>query len=195
MLPWKPTWARTPPLPRTAPHRTAPPDRSTRPIHLGNTMPSIPLPKNAPRFRKALVLLAAATAVPLALAGCVGTPQDPGAAGPIQVTSSPAVDAHLQNLLDTGTRQYSAFVLDQTDQLLDGTRAFAAAYAAGDTTKARGLYADTRMHWERIEPVAESFGDLDPKLDAREADLEPGQEWTGWHRIEKDLWPEEDPSY
>ena len=45
------------------------------------------------------------------------------------------------------------------------------------------------MHWERIEPVAESFGDLDPKMDAREADLEEGQEWTGWHRIEKDLWP------
>jgi iron uptake system component EfeO len=45
------------------------------------------------------------------------------------------------------------------------------------------------MHWERIEPVAEQFGDLDPKLDAREADLEPGQEWTGWHRAEKDLFP------
>ena len=26
-------------------------------------------------------------------------------------------------------------------------------------------------------------------MDLREADLEPGQEWTGWHRIEKDLWP------
>ena len=46
-----------------------------------------------------------------------------------------------------------------------------------------------RVHWERIEPVAESFGDLDPKMDAREADLEEGQKWTGWHRIEKDLWP------
>ena len=45
------------------------------------------------------------------------------------------------------------------------------------------------MHWERIETVAESFGDLDPKMDIREADLEPGQEFTGWHRIEKDLWP------
>jgi iron uptake system component EfeO len=45
------------------------------------------------------------------------------------------------------------------------------------------------MHWERIEPVAEAFGDLDPLLDAREADLEDGQAWTGWHRIEKDLWP------
>ena len=26
-------------------------------------------------------------------------------------------------------------------------------------------------------------------MDAREADLEPGEKWTGWHRIEKDLWP------
>ena len=47
----------------------------------------------------------------------------------------------------------------------------------------------TRVNWERIEPVAESFGDLDPLLDAREADLDEGQAWTGWHRIEKDLWP------
>jgi iron uptake system component EfeO len=45
------------------------------------------------------------------------------------------------------------------------------------------------VHWERIETVAESFGDLDPKMDLRQADLEPGQRWTGWHRLEKDLWP------
>jgi iron uptake system component EfeO len=51
------------------------------------------------------------------------------------------------------------------------------------------------MHWERIETVAESFGDLDPKLDLREADLEPGQKWTGWHRLEKDLWPARAKNY
>jgi iron uptake system component EfeO len=45
------------------------------------------------------------------------------------------------------------------------------------------------VHWERIEPVAESFGDLDPRMDLRQTDLEQGQRWTGWHRIEKDLWP------
>ncbi|HNB96279.1 MAG TPA: EfeM/EfeO family lipoprotein, partial [Microthrixaceae bacterium] len=39
---------------------------------------------------------------------------------------------------------------------------------------------------------AESFGDLDPRLDLREADLEAGQEWTGWHQIEKQLWPPAD---
>jgi len=58
-----------------------------------------------------------------------------------------------------------------------------------DDAEARALYAKARLHWERVEPVAESFGDLDPKMDLREADLEKGQEWTGWHRIEKDLWP------
>ncbi|MFD1211072.1 iron uptake system protein EfeO [Arthrobacter sp. GCM10027362] len=99
------------------------------------------------------------------------------------------VDAGSQELVDTGVAQYTAYVKDQAEQLVAGTQAFAEAYAAGDAAKARSLYAATRMHWERIEPVAESFGDLDPRLDAREADLEPGQEWTGWHRAEKDLFP------
>ena len=62
-------------------------------------------------------------------------------------------------------------------------------YEAGDDDAARALYPVARTHWERIETVAESFGDLDPMMDAREADLEPGQKWTGWHLIEKDLWP------
>ncbi|WP_115790252.1 iron uptake system protein EfeO [Arthrobacter silvisoli] len=100
-----------------------------------------------------------------------------------------AVDDDLKKLLDTGVRQYASYVKDQTEQLVAGTKDFAAAYASGDAATARELYAATRMHWERIEPVAESFGDLDPKLDAREADLEPGQKWTGWHRAEKDLFP------
>ncbi|MYU17332.1 peptidase M75, partial [Streptomyces sp. SID8361] len=40
----------------------------------------------------------------------------------------------------------------------------------------------------RTEPVAESFGDIDPKVDVREDGLEKGQKWTGWHRLEKSLW-------
>ncbi len=118
--------------------------------------------------------------------------QGEGIRAAFEVTESgdkPAVDTNLQALTDKGTAQYLAYVKDQTEQLLAGTKEFATAYAAGDAAKARELYAGTRMHWERIEPVAESFGDLDPKLDAREADLAPGEEWTGWHRAEKDLFP------
>jgi iron uptake system component EfeO len=91
--------------------------------------------------------------------------------------------------LEDAKSSYIAYVKDQAGTLIAGTQAFADAYAAGDDDTARDLYAKTRVNWERIEPVAESFGDLDPLLDAREADLEEGQTWTGWHRIEKDLWP------
>jgi len=100
------------------------------------------------------------------------------------------VSADDQQLIDQAQQNYGAYVQDQSDQLLVKTEQFVAAYTSGDDERARTIYADARTHWERIETVAESFGDLDPKMDAREADLEPGQEWTGWHRIEKDLWPQ-----
>jgi iron uptake system component EfeO len=98
-------------------------------------------------------------------------------------------------LIATANSQYAAYVRDQVDQLTTATKTFTDAYAAGKDDEARVLYAAARVHWERIEPVAESFGDLDPKMDAREADLEEGQVWTGWHRIEKDLWPQRAENY
>ena len=100
-----------------------------------------------------------------------------------------AVTGATEQQVATANAQYKSYVRDQTDQLLAGTTQFVAAYKAGNDDRARSLYAPTRVHWERIETVAESFGDLDPRMDLRERDLEPGQKWTGWHRIEKDLWP------
>ncbi|RNL61056.1 peptidase M75 family protein [Nocardioides marmoriginsengisoli] len=94
-----------------------------------------------------------------------------------------------QKTIDTALAQYSSYVKDQTSQLVADTQEFIDAYKAGDDDKARTLFPTARTHWEGTETVAESFGDLDPKTDLREADLEPGQKWTGWHAIEKDLWP------
>ncbi|RMB61974.1 iron uptake system protein EfeO [Tessaracoccus antarcticus] len=91
--------------------------------------------------------------------------------------------------IEAAETQYAAYVRDQSQELVDATGDFLKAWTSGDDDLARRLYPTARQHWERIETVAESFGDLDPKMDLREADLEPGQEWTGWHRIEKDLWP------
>ena len=82
----------------------------------------------------------------------------------------------------------------QADAVVPLVDRFAAAVKAGDVAKAKSLYAESRIPWEAVEPVAESFGDLDPKVDLREADLEAGQEWTGWHRIEKALWTDGDLS-
>ncbi|GAA1134786.1 iron uptake system protein EfeO [Ornithinicoccus hortensis] len=98
-------------------------------------------------------------------------------------------------LVEQANVQYGSYVKDQTEQLLTETQEFAELYTAGDDDAARALYPEARVHWERIETVAEAFGDLDPRMDLREADLEPDQEWTGWHAIEKDLWPPVDGSY
>jgi len=95
----------------------------------------------------------------------------------------------VQDQVDQAAVNYVAYVKDQVGQLVTGTQTFLDAYLAGDDDTARGLYATTRANYERIEPVAESFGDLDPKIDFREADVAEGDEWTGWHRIEKDLFP------
>jgi iron uptake system component EfeO len=107
----------------------------------------------------------------------------------------PTTSADEQQLIDQAVANYATYVQDQSDQLLAKTEQFVDLYKSGDDEAARALYPEARTHWERIETVAESFGDLDPKLDLREADLEPGQEWTGWHRIEKDLWPERAKNY
>ncbi len=114
-----------------------------------------------------------------------------GIVAPFTVTESgeEVAGGDVAELLATATDQYRLYVRDQVTQLVAKTKDFADLYVAGDDEAARALYADARTHWERIEPVAESFGDLDPRLDLREADLEEGQDWTGWHRIEKDLWP------
>jgi iron uptake system component EfeO len=98
-------------------------------------------------------------------------------------------------LVEQANEDYREYVEDQTEHLVSMTAKFVAAYKAGKDDEARALYPVARMHWERIETVAESFGDLDPKLDLREADLEPDQKWTGWHRLEKDLWPARAKNY
>src|SRR3954451_18977796 len=83
---------------------------------------------------------------------------------------------------------YQAYVQSETAPLLEQTTAFVSAVKAGDIAGAKAIYPEARIHWERIEPVAESFGDLDPLIDGREGDQEPGQDFTGFHRIEKALW-------
>ena len=89
---------------------------------------------------------------------------------------------------------YQQYVQTESAALLQQTTAFVAAVKAGDIAGAKALYPVARTPWERIEPVAESFGDLDPLIDAREGDQEPGQDFTGFHRIEKALWETGDVS-
>lgn len=121
-----------------------------------------------------------------------------GIRAPFTVTDSghdKTVTGAPTELIDAATRQYAGYVRDQTSALVETTRGFVAAYKTGNDDRARELYPLARLPWERIEPVAESFGDLDPKMDLREADMAEGQKWTGWHRLEKDLWPPKRAAY
>ena len=87
------------------------------------------------------------------------------------------------------SQSYKRYVNSQTDALIAATQIFVDAVKKGDINAAKAQFPIARTYYERIEPVAESFpNDLDPRIDLREADLEPGQKWTGFHRLEKDLW-------
>ncbi len=101
-----------------------------------------------------------------------------------RAASAPAADARLV----AATRGYTSYVETQAAELRTRVRAFAAAIRAGDVAKAKSLFAAARAPYERIEPVAESFGDLDPEIDARVNDVAEGDTWTGFHRIEQGLW-------
>ena len=112
------------------------------------------------------------------------------------------LSADEQEQFDQVTTDYVNFVKNEVAELQPNVDAFADAYIAGDDDKARELYADIRVNYERIEPVAEALGTLDPRIDYREIDYlaEADQlkeddptftEWLGFHRIEKDLWPPE----
>jgi iron uptake system component EfeO len=102
--------------------------------------------------------------------------------GKLDTQSSPEVEKAIAD--------YTEYLLENSEELVAKTKPFVAAVEAGDIAKAKNLYSEPRINYERIEPVAESFGDLDPRIDARENDVEPS-EFGGFHRIEKALWEEE----
>lgn len=84
---------------------------------------------------------------------------------------------------------YTAYVKSQAAELLPQVQEFVDAYTAGDDAEARRLFPLARISYERIEPTAEQFGDLDPSIDYRKPGAEAeGLPFTGFHRIEMDLW-------
>jgi iron uptake system component EfeO len=122
----------------------------------------------------------------------------PGMAGEgirqqLTVTGEAAQLSDDESLAQAGA-DYQRYVRSQTAALLEQTSAFVDAVMAGDVAGAKALYPVARTYWERIEPVAEVFGDLDPRIDGREGDQAEGEDFTGFHRIEKALWQDGDVS-
>ncbi|WP_433355311.1 iron uptake system protein EfeO [Microtetraspora malaysiensis] len=139
--------------------------------------------------REVMVELPAGTYEAACKPGMVGK----GIRNPLKVTGDhkPLSD---DAKLSEATASYKRYIKTQSETLLTKTQEFVDAVKAGDIDKAKQLYPVARTYWERIEPVAEIFGDLDPAIDARENDIENGEQWTGFHRLEKDLWVKKDVS-
>jgi iron uptake system component EfeO len=114
--------------------------------------------------------------------------QGKGIRGDFTITGDAKKATDTDSQLAAATASYKQYVNAQIVALVDKTKEFTTAVKAGDVEKAKALYPVARIYWERIEPVAESFGDIDPKVDSREDGLEEGQSFTGYHRLEKDLW-------
>jgi len=88
-------------------------------------------------------------------------------------------------LVEQASRNYASYVKDQTEQLVKRTDHLAAAYVAGRDDEARELYPRARVHWERIETVAESFGTSTPRWTPGRRTwrrARPGPGGTGWRR-------------
>ncbi|WP_337263004.1 MULTISPECIES: iron uptake system protein EfeO [unclassified Serratia (in: enterobacteria)] len=112
--------------------------------------------------------------------------------GKLTVTAAAAATDGKPNALDLvgPIAEYKVYVTKEVEGLVKQSKLFTEAIKAGDVAQARKLYAPTRQHYERIEPIAELFSDLDGSIDAREDDYENKAQdphFTGFHRLEKAL--------
>jgi iron uptake system component EfeO len=139
-------------------------------------------------FQRQTMVIAACL---LTLGACSPAAKEPVSNTPdatqVTLATSAKVDpAELQQSID----QYKTYVIQETDQLAEKTKLFTDAVIAGDIEKAKAAYAPARVHWERSEPIAELFADLDASMDAREDDFAQKADdpaFTGFHRLEKAL--------
>src|SRR5215212_9421300 len=112
-----------------------------------------------------------------------------GIRNPFTVTGSAARSIDQNAKLAEATAGYRRYTTSQVEALVPKTQEFVDAVKAGNVDQAKSLFPVARTYWEQIEPVAESFGDIDPRIDGREDDeRDPGVTFTGYHRLEKDLW-------
>lgn len=134
-----------------------------------------------------LVLFSAAVLM-TACSANTNTSKTSSSSGEAKVTLS----SNDKKALDKATSEYKTFVEGQIDQLLTDTEKFASLLKEGKLDEAKKIYPLIRMSYERSEPIAESFGESDVKIDFRLADYmdenKTEEGWSGFHRIEKILW-------
>jgi iron uptake system component EfeO len=94
-----------------------------------------------------------------------------------------------KSVLTAAVSQYAAYINANVASLISSTQIMCAAINAGNQAQAELDYPQSRIYYERIEPVAEVWGTLDTDIDGRinnpvtnPANLE------GFHKLEMLLW-------
>ena len=103
----------------------------------------------------------------------------------LSISGASAAAQTLSQNLTAAVAGYRTYVDTEARALLATTKTFTDAVQAGDLTRARASYPSARLHYERIEPIAESFGDLDPLIDMRIDDVTAGTPFVGFHALEQ----------
>lgn len=88
--------------------------------------------------------------------------------------------------LQAAAKAYVVYVNEQGEQLVVQLEKLLTAIASGDLKAAQTEYVQSRVPYERIEPIIETFKELDGLMDARvdDFDHESDPKFTGYHRIE-----------
>ena len=87
-------------------------------------------------------------------------------------------------------QSYKGFVSGEVDQMVEKTKVLVDAVKAGKLEEAQKAYAPAHFTYERIEPIAEVFNDLDKSMDSRADDYEKKEadpNFSGFHRLEHGL--------
>jgi iron uptake system component EfeO len=94
--------------------------------------------------------------------------------------------------LAVSVQGYTTYVDQNTADLVRHTQTFCRAIDAGNMAQAKVLYPQARVYYERIEPVAEIWGNLDTDIDGRwENPVTVASQFIGFHRIEQLLWAQD----
>lgn len=104
----------------------------------------------------------------------------------ISVVGDYTANASRAELATQASKGWANYVTNQVGLLLTAVENLNTALHGTDLAAAQKAYADARAYYERIEPVAESFPELDPAIDARADGVSP-LSITGFHRIEYGL--------
>lgn len=102
------------------------------------------------------------------------------------------------SLLNQGTKGYATYVNGVTDAMVEAVSNLKDSIDRGDIEKAKALYPQAHVFYERIESDVEGFvlpgfdatdnaGNLDYLVDMRASNLDPKVGWHGFHAIERDL--------